>query len=307
MKAHASRGTAMERQTNRTHMLFATPALVMVTCVMFIPMIYNLIMSFCNMKLTAPKRAIKFVGLKNYVNILTDDLFLNAVAVTFKIGLTCVCLELLLGMTFALLLEHRRKFNKSLPGMGALRGIMMMSYLMMPVMVGTTWKLILDPSFGILYHALIKLGFPAVTYFSDPFWAIAMVIVMDTWQCTPMVMLILTAGMKTIDETLYEAAHVDGATWWQSFRRITIPCLKPSLKIAVSMRLMDVLRIYDTIYATTKGGPGDTTNVMSIYVYNKAFSQFETSMAAAAALIVTVIILTVSLFVIHCLSTDNNI
>ena len=117
----------------------------------------------------------------------------------------------------------------------------------------------------MLNPILQAFGIPTRVWFSDPNTAIWAIVAMDTWQCTPMVMMILSSGLKTIDGALYEAAVVDGANAWQKFRSITIPLLKPVLKVAVSMRLMDVMRIYDTIIATTKGGPGEMTEAISVF------------------------------------------
>ncbi len=295
----------MERIQNRTHLAFTLPALLMVSCVLFFPILYDIYLSFFNIKLIAPNRPLRFLGLENYMTLFRDAHFLKALRTTVSIGLLCVAIQIVLGMCLALLFERKRRFGRALPGLQTLRGVMMLPYLMMPVMIGTMWKLIMDPSFGFLYRFVTQLGLPRVTYFSDPAWSFWMIILIDTWQCTPMVMLILSAGLKTIDETLYEAAHVDGANRWQNFWRITLPSIRPSLKVALSVRLMDVLRIYDTIFASTKGGPGDETTVLSIYVYNKAFLQYETSRAAAAALVVTVLILLMSLVVIKGLANRD--
>jgi len=119
-------------------------------------------------------------------------------------------------------------------------------------------------------------------------------------------MLILASGLKTIDTSLYEAAIVDGANAWHKFKFITLPMLNPVLKVAITMRLMDVMRIYDTIIATTKGGPGKLTEVMSIYTYKLAFGTFKTSQGATSALLITVMILLLSQIVVKLFSINNS-
>jgi multiple sugar transport system permease protein len=290
----------------REYIWFLLPALVLIAFIQFMPMFYNLWLSFFNLVLNKPNLARQFVGFQNYVTILSDPDFWNSIKVTLVIGFSSVILQLVLGLGLALLLNIRGPFGEAPAGMGFFRGVLFIPYMLMPIMVGLTWFIFADSTYGMLNPILSYFGIPTKVWFSDPSTTVWSIILMDTWQCTPMVMLILASGLKTIDRSLYEASIIDGANAWQKFRFITMPMLNPVLKVAVTMRLMDVLRIYDTIIATTKGGPGKLTEVMSIYTYKLAFGTFKTSQGATSALLITIMILILSQTVVKFLSIKNS-
>ena len=257
-------------------------------------MIYNFFLSFFNVQINKPKQELKFMGIENYVYILSDSGFWNSVVVTLKIAITSVVLQIVLGLSLALLLNIRGRHGGEPKGMGAFRGFLFIPYMIMPIMVGLIWFLFADSTYGMLNPILEFFHIPTRVWFSDSSTALWAIVVMDTWQCTPVVMLILSSGLKAIDGTYYESAIVDGANAWQRFRYVTFPMLKPVLKVAITMRLMDVMRIYDSIIATTKGGPGTATETISIYTQKLGFDKFRTSRGATAALLITLLILVMS-------------
>ncbi len=285
---------------------FLLPTIIIMAFIQFMPMVYNLWLSFINTVLNNPNIERKYVGLQNYATILSDPDFWNSIKVTLVIGITSVILQLLLGLGLALLLNIRGSFGNTPVGMGFFRGVLFIPYMLMPIMVGLTWFIFADPTYGMLNPILSTFGIPTKVWFSDSNTAIWAIIAMDTWQCTPMIMLILASGLKSIDRSLYEASIIDGANAWQKFRYITMPMLNPVLKVAVTMRLMDVLRIYDTIIATTKGGPGKLTEVMSIYTYKLGFGTFKTSLGATSALLITFMILILSQLVVKFFSVKDS-
>lgn len=286
---------------------FLLPALILMTFIQFMPMVYNLGLSLFNIILNNPHMERKFVGLGNYVTILTDAGFWNSVKVTLLIGITSVILQLVFGLALALLLDMRGPFGQTPPfGMGFFRGLLFIPYMLMPIMVGLSWFIFADSTYGMLNPILQELGLPTKIWFSDPHTAIWAIVGMDTWQCTPMIMLILASGLKSIDRSLYEAAIVDGANSWKKFVFITMPMLKPVLNVAIGIRLMDVLRIYDTIIATTKGGPGQLTEVVSVYTYKLGFSMFKTSLGGTSALLITIMILLISQVVVKFFSRSDD-
>ena len=277
----------------------------MIACIQFAPMLYNVVLSFQNVQINKPTLALKFVGIDNYVKILSSSGFWNSVVVTLKIALTSVLLQMFFGFAIALLLNIRGKYGRAPKGMGFFRGLLFIPYMIMPIMVGLTWFIFADPTYGMLNPILQFFGLPTKVWFSDSSTALWTIVVMDTWQCTPMVMLIISAGLKAIDGTYYESALIDGANAWQRFRYITVPLVKPVLKVAVSMRLMDVMRIYDTIIATTKGGPGFRTEAISVYTQKLGFDKFKTSLGATAALLITILILVMSRLVVRFFGNTN--
>jgi multiple sugar transport system permease protein len=295
----------MTEKRSRMLTFYLLPALILMTCIQFMPMLYNLVLSFLNIRLTDPNKAVQFMGLVNYLTILKDAAFWNAVKVTLMIAVSSVVLQIVLGLALAMLLDVQGRFGATYRSMSFFRGLLFIPYMIMPVMVGLSWFIFADSNYGMLNPIFQWLGIPTKVWFADRDTVVGAIIAMDTWQCTPMVMMILSAGLKTIDGSLYEAAKVDGANPWHKFLYVTLPCMTPVLKVAVSMRLMDVMRIYDTIIATTKGGPGTTSEVISIYVYKLAFKSFKTSQGATAALLITVLILAMSMIVVRFFSHEE--
>lgn len=296
----------MFRSRRRSFVFFLLPALLLIIFIQFMPMGYNLVLSFLNIQLNKPNLPVKFVGLQNYFSILSDKGFWNSVVVTLIIGIASTVLELLFGLILALLLDMKGRFGKAPGGMGFFRGLLFIPYMIMPIMVGLTWFIFADSNYGMLNPILEMFGLPTRVWFSNEKTAIWAIVAMDIWQCTPMVMMIIASGLKTIDASLYEAAVVDGANSWQKFSSITMPMLKPVLKVAVSMRLMDVMRIYDTIIATTKGGPGNKTEAISVFTQKLGFEQFKTSQGGTAALLITILILVMSQIVVRVFSTKES-
>jgi len=290
----------------RDDIWFLLPAILIMAFILFMPMVYNIGLSFFNIVLNKPNMEREFVGFQNYLTILSDSNFWNSIKVTLVIAITSVVFQLILGLGLALLLNISGPFGRKLTGMGFFRGLLFIPYMLMPIMVGLTWFIFADSTYGMLNPILSFFGIPTKVWFSDPGTVVWSIIAMDTWQCTPMIMLILASGLKTIDTSLYEAAIVDGANAWHKFKFITLPMLNPVLKVAITMRLMDVMRIYDTIIATTKGGPGKLTEVMSIYTYKLAFGTFKTSQGATSALLITVMILLLSQIVVKLFSINNS-
>lgn len=290
----------------RENIWFLLPAVLIMAFIQFMPMIYNIGLSFFNIVLNKPNMEKEFVGLQNYITILSDPNFWNSIKVTLVIAITSVIFQLVLGLGLALLLNISGPFGKKPAGMGFFRGVLFIPYMLMPIMVGLTWFIFADSTYGMLNPILSFFGIPAKVWFSDPSTTVWSIVAMDTWQCTPMIMLILASGLKTIDVSLYEAAIVDGANAWHRFKYVTMPMLNPVLKVAITMRLMDVMRIYDTIIATTKGGPGKLTEVMSIYTYKLGFGTFKTSLGATSALLITLMILLLSQIVVKMLTVNDN-
>ena len=169
----------------------------------------------------------EFEGLQNNVTILSDSDFWNSIKVTLVIAITSVILQLVFGLGLALLLNIRGPFGSEPVGMGFFRGVLFIPYMLMPIMVGLTWFLFADSTYGMLNPILSFFGIPTKLWFSDPNTVVWSIIAMDTWQCTPMIMLILASGLKTIDVSLYEAATIDGGNAWHKFKYITMPMLNP--------------------------------------------------------------------------------
>jgi multiple sugar transport system permease protein len=225
----------------------------------------------------------------NFTRLLADGFFHSALLHTFSYAALALTFEFLLGLALALLLDG------PLRGRGAFRALLLVPMMLPPVVVGVVWRLMLNPSFGAINGTLKGAGLETegLTWTASPLLAFISVVAVDVWQWTPFMFLVLLAGLQAIPQEPYEAAMIDGASAWQTFAHITLPLLKPAILIALLLRTMDLLRVFDQIFILTEGGPGFATETVSLYIYRAAFRFFDFGYAAAmsfALLVLTNII-----------------
>lgn len=228
------------------------------------------------------------VGIKNYVQILVDPQFWRAVGVTAQFTITGVILQCLLGLLLALL------FNRSFPGRGVFRSLMLLPMVVTPAVIAIFWKLLYQEQDGIYNYFLGQAGIGPISWLSTQ-WALFSIILMDTWQSAPFFMLIILSGLQTIDESTLAAARIDGANGFQITRYITLPHLVPYVMIAAAFRSIATLSEFDKMYLLTLGGPGNATTSMSLYAYNVGFKVFDMGRTTAASWIIMIITLIVTL------------
>jgi len=204
-----------------------------------------------------------------------------------------------LGLALALLLNHEIR------GRGVFRAALLVPMMLPAVVVGVVWRLMLNPNFGAINGTLKGFGFntEALTWTASPRLALLSVIVVDIWQWTPFVFLVLLAGLQAIPQEPYEAAKIDGSSQWQTFRYVTLPLLKPAILIALLLRTMDLLRVFDQIFILTEGGPGFATETISLYIYRAAFRFFDFGYAAAMSFVLLAITNVISVVYIRFLQT----
>jgi multiple sugar transport system permease protein len=199
-----------------------------------------------------------------------------------------VGIEFVLGMGLALLLNH------NLFGKGVIRAMILLPMMCTNVVIGLTWRLLFNYQFGIINYYLTRVNLPPVEWLSAPNVAMWTVIIVDVWNTTSFVALLLLAGLQSLPEEPFEAAHIDGASAVQSFWYITLPLLRPSILVALLWRLIDTFRIFDVIWLLTAGGPAHSTETVSIYVYNYGFKSFNLGYASAASYIMILIMLIIA-------------
>jgi multiple sugar transport system permease protein len=197
----------------------------------------------------------------NYVQMVQDAEFWAGLKIT-------LVLQLVLGTYVAMLLHGAKRMS------GAVRTLMISPFVLPPVVVGMMWLVVLDPSLGAANWVLQSLGLPRSEWLASPQWVIPTVALIDAWQWTPYVALIVLGGLQSLPPNVYEAAQIDGASRWKTFRRITLPLLMPTLVTAALLRSVDLLRFFDIIYITTQGGPGNASNTLNIYGFRKGFEFF---------------------------------
>jgi multiple sugar transport system permease protein len=268
--------------------LFLWPTLALLIAFNVFPLFYSLYLSFTDFSAISNK-APNWIGLQNYRDILNDNQLWIYFRNTGRYVLLSVALQTIVGFGLALLL--RNKFR----GSGLVTTLILIPMMCAPVVVGLFWKLIYNPGFGIFNYLL---GFPAgrgPDWLGSPKLALWAVVIVDVWMWSPYVMLLCLAGLSAIPDYLYEAAEIDRANWFYTFRRITLPQVAPLLLIAVLFRTIEAFKTFDLVMGLTGGGPGDTTELVSVDLYRLAFQgQYNTGKSSALAYIVLVIITGVS-------------
>ncbi len=222
---------------------------------------------------------------QNYVQMVHDGEFWNGLKITLVLYVLSLVLQLILGTYVALLLHTSKKLS------GIVRTLMISPFVMPPVVVGMMFLVVLDPSIGAANYLLQSVGFPRSDWLASPQWVVPTVAFIDTWQWTPYVALIVLGGLQSLPPNVYEAAQIDGASRWNTFWRITLPLLAPTLVTAAILRSVDLLRFFDIIYITTQGGPGNASNTLNIYGFRKGFEFFEIGYASALMVTLAAIVL----------------
>jgi multiple sugar transport system permease protein len=260
---------------------FVLPALVVVLAVIVFPWVFTVWMSLQEWKVGAP---ITFVGLANYLRMPGDPRFVEAVWHTLVYTALSVILPLVLG-TFAAVVFHQK-----FPMRGFLRGLFIMPMMATPVAIALVWTMMFHPQLGVLNYLLSLIGLPAQLWVFDPGTVIPSLVLVETWQWTPLVMLIVLGGLAALPIEPYESAMIDGANFWQRFRYITLPLILPFIFIAGMIRLIDALKSFDIIFAITQGGPGNASETINLYLYSVAFVYYDVGYGSAIALVFFVLI-----------------
>jgi multiple sugar transport system permease protein len=236
-------------------------------------------------------------GAGNFARLWSDQFFHDALWHTFLYAASALTLEFLLGLALALLL------NREMRGRAGFRAALLVPMMLPPVVVGVVWRLMLNPNFGAINGTLKALGVKtdSLTWTASPSLALASVVAVDVWQWTPFMFLVLLAGLQAIPQEPYEAALIDGASRWQTFRDVTLPLLRPAILVALLLRTMDLLRVFDQIFILTEGGPGFATETVSLYIYRAAFRFGDFGYAAAMSFVLLLLTNVVSLLYIRML------
>jgi len=265
---------------------FIVPALIAITAIIAFPWAFTLWMSLFDWKIGSSRT---FIGLGNYGALLTDRRFIEAIGHTLFFTLLAVIGPLLLG-TFAALV-----FNQKFPLRGFARGLFTLPMMATPVAIALVWTMMFHPQQGVLNYLLSLVGIAPSEWVYSPRLAIPCLVMVDIWQWTPLVMLIVLGGLASMPADPFEAAYMEGASRWQTFRYITLPMILPFVMIAAVVRLIDALKTFDTIYVITQGGPGTASETINLYLYLQAFSFYQVGKASAVVVVFFVIVVALSL------------
>ena len=267
--------------------VFLAPSLIFIFLMIVAPLVYNFALSFTNWTMSVNK-APEFIGLANYIESFKDPRFLNSVWRTIVFALIAIILETVIGIALAVLIN--RKFH----GRRIVQALMLLPVVATPVALGMAWKLILEPSIGFANVVVQALGFASRKFIATTsFESMLVLILIDVWEWTPLIMLMVYAGLNTIPQDPYESALIDGANRWQTFTKITLPLASSSILVAVLMRLIDVVKTFDIIYATTQGGPNFATENINIYAYLNMFSYYDFGKAAAISVLFFIVVMAI--------------
>jgi multiple sugar transport system permease protein len=269
--------------------LLSVPALLL-TIGIIVPFLMSVYFSLTNMRLVSP--TYRFVGLKNYLDLFGSGEFWSILLVTVIYAVVAVALEIVLGIAIAWVLNH------SFPGVGTLRVLLILPLMIPPVIGALQWKMMLNPSMGVYTYLLSLVGLQGFGGFTSAVTALPMVILVDIWLFTPFVALIVLAGLQAVPKEPIEAAKVDAAGEWFIFTRLTLPMLRPYIFLAGMFRLIDAFKMFDIIYATTKGGPGSATTTLTIQTYFEAFRWYGVGKAMAYMIILWLIVFILSQFMV---------
>ena len=270
--------------------LLVAPAVLLILALSVYPLLFSVWVLFVNYDFQIPGHA--FVGLKNFRQVFADPVARWSLFLTVTLSVTNVAIEFLLGLALALTMV------KTFPGRGLVMSVIIVPLFISPVIVGQAWTLLLQRPFGPTNYLLGLLAGRevAIGWLTESPWLYISLVVADVWQWTPFMFVILLAGLSSIPPNLYEAAEIDGVGSWQVFRRITIPFLGPMMTLAITFRLLDAIKLFDTIFIMTGGGPGTKTYTSSFYLYTVGFTQFHISQATAGSwifLVLTILVVTV--------------
>lgn len=257
------------------------PTISLLVLLAIVPLLFSLGISLFNYSIGS--RAI-WVGLRNYINLFTDPQFWLAARVTVQFTVVAVSIEVVLGILFGFVMHQR------FTGMGIIRLIVFLPMMLAPFVVGLFWRFMFDQTFGIVDYLLTRIGLQAIPWLIHPFWARVAVVIVDVWQWTPFVTLLVLAGLGTVPTDLLEAATLDRASNWMKFRQIYWPYLRFPLLLALLFRSIDTLKMFDSPFILTGGGPGNYTSTLSILGYRQQIMFFNVGMAAAISWIVVIII-----------------
>lgn len=264
--------------------LLVTPALLILFVMNIFPLLWSFGLSFFNYKASS-QRVPRFQGLENYADVLTDDKVWERFQTTALIVGSSVVVQLIVGFLLALL------FAKAFPMRRIVLMLVLTPMMLSFVSVGVFFKLFYEPTFGVVSYILNKFTSEPFVLLGSPEGAIIGIVIADAWMWSPFVMLLVLAGLVSVPKYLYEAAEIDRASKWRTFRTITFPYIKSLLLLAVLFRTIETFKLFDIVYIITEGGPGSSTETIAVYLYRTAFQFFKTSQSSALAYIVLFIVI----------------
>jgi len=267
----------------RQALLYPAPAVVVLFLIVVLPIAFNIYLALTKWTVGLGQPA--FVGLDNFIDLFTDERVWNGVQVMVYFSGLSLALEIGLGLLIALY------FNREFRGSEIVQAIYIFPFAATPVAVALIWRIMLNPEIGVLNYLLRSVGLPGSLWVSSEQMVIPALVLVDVWKWTPMITLIVLAGLKSLPPDPYEAARIDGANALQIFWHITLPMIRPVLIAALMLRSLDNLKEFDMIYTITQGGPGIASETLYLYSYTVGFGFFKAGYGSALMVVVFLIVL----------------
>ena len=268
------------------------PALVALVAMVGGPLAYTIGLSFTDWHISSI-RPPGWAGVTNFVSMFQDAGFFSSLWVTLYFTFGSLALQIVLGVALAEFL------NRQFVGKPLVRSLLILPMASTPVALSILWRLMLHPTLGILNHFISSIGLSPQPWLAQGSTVVPVLIMVDVWHWTPLIMLIAMAGMAAIDRTLYEAAVIDGASELQRFRRITLPLIRPAVVVAAMLRLMDSLKTFDEIYVITGGGPGNASRILNLFIFDQGFRYFQMGYASSLVIFMTLFMMGLTLMLIR--------
>ena len=275
------------KERNKFIILMLMPATILLVGLTLFPFIVSLILSFTDYSLLRPGQT-KFIFLDNYIELMKTDEFWIALRVTVVFTVLAVFIQVVLGVVFATLL-HNENTNVSL-----LRTLYLLPLAITPIAATFTFRLMFNPSLGVLNYFMKLLGLEPQAWLASPNTAMFSLIIVDTWQWTPFILLICLGGLASLPSEPFEAAKVDGASSWQIFTKITVPMLYPFIGLALLFRSIDAFKTFDIIYVLTSGGPGILTRTLNLSAFKHGIEYLSMGYAGSIAIVMLIITIVVA-------------
>jgi multiple sugar transport system permease protein len=266
---------------------FMVPTIVLLTLVLAYPLFYAVQISFSKFDLMT-FGAGKWVGLDNYIKVLSDYRFWDSLRVTVVYLVFALPVQVGLGFGIAYLI------NAPWLGRSLIRAVFIIPLVVAPVIAGGVWRMILDPLWGLMNFWLGLVGVAPLDWFGDSNLAMVTVIIIDVWRWTPFVVLIATAALLALPKDVFEAAKIDGANWWDMLWMVALPLLVPVLAATFIVRWLGAVKMFDIVLAATMGGPGKATDIVNLFIYQEAFQSLHFSESTAMAMVVLVLTMVIT-------------
>ena len=273
------------RSNARTAWFFILPAVLIMAAACLYPVVSAVRLGFYDWSMGTPWAQAKWSGWTSFEIVFTDPAMWRSLLTTLKFAAVSVSAEMFLGIALALALEG------NIRGMAFFRTLFILPMMVAPIAVGLTWRYLFDAQFGLINAVLGVFGVAAKGWLADETLAFAAIIISDIWQWTPFVFIMVIAGLANVDASVLEAARIDGARWWTLTTRVKLPMIAHVLAITLVMRLIDAFRVLEVIYVLTFGGPGDSTEVLSLHIYKTAFIGQKLGAASAISVLLLVVVM----------------